>query len=316
MVVKNLKSNLLKFSVIAALVVIGIISCKKSSENPLDLKETVLEGTTTVIVDESVLSIVEEQIQVFESQYRAKINVISKPESEAINTLIKDSSRIAILARKLTDQESKYFSSKNITPRITHFATDAVVLITNSNSKNVNIDLNEVIALMKGKESTVQGLVFENPNSSTVNYMNNLAQVSKGEKKRVYSLKSHEEVLKYIAENKDLVGVVGLNSILQPTPEMAKLLLNIEVMGVKNVKTKSNNTSYYKPSQSNLAAGLYPLQRNLYLLNYQGSVGLGMGFASFIAGDIGQRIILKSGLLPVRIPGRKIAIQKEIENNK
>jgi phosphate transport system substrate-binding protein len=25
-----------------------------------------------------------------------------------------------------------------------------------------------------------------------------------------------------------------------------------------------------------------------------------MGFASFVAGDIGQRIILKSGLLPIR----------------
>jgi phosphate transport system substrate-binding protein len=31
-----------------------------------------------------------------------------------------------------------------------------------------------------------------------------------------------------------------------------------------------------------------------------------MGFASFVAGDIGQRIILKSGLLPVRMPGRNI----------
>jgi phosphate transport system substrate-binding protein len=33
-----------------------------------------------------------------------------------------------------------------------------------------------------------------------------------------------------------------------------------------------------------------------------------MGFASFIEGDIGQRIVLKSGLLPVQIPTRKINI--------
>jgi phosphate transport system substrate-binding protein len=49
------------------------------------------------------------------------------------------------------------------------------------------------------------------------------------------------------------------------------------------------------------------------LLNYQGYQGLGMGFASFIGGEIGQRIILKSGLVPVRIPGRNIKIRKEIE---
>jgi phosphate transport system substrate-binding protein len=34
-----------------------------------------------------------------------------------------------------------------------------------------------------------------------------------------------------------------------------------------------------------------------------------MGFASFITGEIGQRIILKSGLAPVRVPGRKINIK-------
>jgi phosphate transport system substrate-binding protein len=55
------------------------------------------------------------------------------------------------------------------------------------------------------------------------------------------------------------------------------------------------------------------LARDLYIINCQGYSGLGMGFASFVAGDIGQRIILKSGLLPIRTPGRKISF---ITNNK
>jgi phosphate transport system substrate-binding protein len=50
------------------------------------------------------------------------------------------------------------------------------------------------------------------------------------------------------------------------------------------------------------------------MLNYQGKAGLGMGFASFIAGEIGQRIILKSGLVPVKIPSRNIIVRKEINN--
>jgi phosphate transport system substrate-binding protein len=37
-----------------------------------------------------------------------------------------------------------------------------------------------------------------------------------------------------------------------------------------------------------------------------------MGFSSFIAGDIGQRIVLKSSLLPVRTPGRKLQIRNEL----
>jgi phosphate transport system substrate-binding protein len=41
-----------------------------------------------------------------------------------------------------------------------------------------------------------------------------------------------------------------------------------------------------------------------------------MGFASFLAGDIGQRIVLKSGLLPIQMPGRNIMTRKEIEKQK
>ena len=51
-------------------------------------------------------------------------------------------------------------------------------------------------------------------------------------------------------------------------------------------------------------------QKKIYLLNYQGRTGLGMGFASFVKSEVGQRIILKSGLAPVKIPTREIRIVK------
>ena len=73
-------------------------------------------------------------------------------------------------------------------------------------------------------------------------------------------------------------------------------------------------SAYYAPTQNNLAEVKYPLARDLYIINCQGYSGLGMGFASFIAGDIGQRIILKSGLLPIKMPGRNIKTRKQLEN--
>jgi phosphate transport system substrate-binding protein len=41
-----------------------------------------------------------------------------------------------------------------------------------------------------------------------------------------------------------------------------------------------------------------------------------MGFASFVAGDIGQRIILKSGLLPIRTPAEKLVLLQIIKKKK
>jgi phosphate transport system substrate-binding protein len=54
----------------------------------------------------------------------------------------------------------------------------------------------------------------------------------------------------------------------------------------------------------------------LYVVNCQGYSGLGMGFTSFVGTETGQRIILKSGLLPVRMPSRKIRIRNQINNDK
>jgi phosphate transport system substrate-binding protein len=216
----------------------------------------------------------------------------------------------------LTAAEENHFKQKKITPKITHFASDAIVFVTNNKSQDTLIDLQEVINLLQEKESKIKGLVFENPNSSTVSYMNNLAGVKNGQKKNIYSLNSHKAVLEYVSNNPGAIGVIGLNLLVQPFKDTEQYMDNIAVMSVRNVKNQPNNTLYYKPNQLNLGEGLYPLKRPVYMLNYQGTSGLGMGFASFVAGDIGQRIILKSGLLPVRIPSRELNVRKEIINNK
>jgi len=93
---------------------------------------------------------------------------------------------------------------------------------------------------------------------------------------------------------------------------MQQYIDKINLLSIKN----TTDNKYYIPTQNNIAEGKYPLARDLYLINCQGFSGLGMGFASFIAGEVGQRIILKSGLVPVRFPSRNIVVRKEINNDK
>ena len=313
---KNFK-NLFSIGIIVVALAIGFfVSCKKNSKNPNELKETVIQGTATMLVDETLQPIAEDNIAVFESQYPVKLTQINKSETEIINDLISQKNNIAILGRKLTTEESVIFANKKIIPRITPFAIDAIALVTSNVSKDTLIDLQEVINLLQSKPSKLKSLVFENPNSSTINYMNRVAGIKITAKNNIFSLKNNNAVLQYVIDNPGTIGVVGLNGIVQPTPYDQILLKKINVMAVRNVKTKPNSTEYYKPSQDNLGAGLYPLSREVYVLNYQGGQGLGMGFASFVAGEIGQRIILKSGLLPIRIPSRTINIRKGIYNNK
>ena len=306
--------NFAKFSYfIAVLVVVMFFACNQSS-NSKNNKETILKGTTTVLVDETLKPIVEDQIEVFESRYvGTTINLDAKSENEVIRALVKDTASIAILSRTLTSDEMNVFANKKITPKVTKFATDAVAFISSKNTNDTLVALNDIVAFMQGKSVTaIKGLVFDNPNSSTVRYMNALAGIKSIPKTGVFSFKTNDEVIKFVSQIEGMIGIVGVNWLSQPKPAMSEVVDKVNILSVKG-KLDSN---YYSPTQNNIAEGKYALARDLYIINCQGYSGLGMGFASFVAGDIGQRIVLKSGLLPVRIPPRKLNIRKEINNDK
>ncbi|MFL9831374.1 substrate-binding domain-containing protein [Flavobacterium sp. ST-87] len=284
--------------------IVFFISCKQS--NSQKDKESILKGTITILVDETVKPLVEDQIAVFESTYKAKIILEAKSEKELMQSLLKDTSRVVVMSRPLNPDELKFFEKAKIKPKTTKFATDAIALISNKKESDTLIAVKDIVAFLKGDlETKIEGLVFDNPNSSTVRYFTALAGISELPKKGVYSFKSNEEVIKFVAENEGMIGVIGVNWLFQPTANINDYLTNINVLDVEGL----NKNSYFAPSQNNLAEGTYPLARDLFIINCQGYSGLGMGFSSFLAGEIGQRIVLKSGLLPANMPGRKILIK-------
>lgn len=300
-----MKNKARLLSVVFLFVIVGwFASCKQDAGN-LD-KETILKGTTTILVDETLKPIMEDQIAVFQSNYKAKITLQAKSENEVIQSFLQDTSRIVVLSRVLNANENKYFDQLNIKPKQTKIGTDAIAFISNKSNNDTLVALQDVISFMHGKGANeIKGLVFDNANSSTVRYMNDLAGIKVMPTKNVYSFETNEEVVKFIAANDGMIGVIGLNWLYQPTPEIKKNLMNINILSLKGI----GKSAFFAPSQNNLAEGKYPLARDLYIINCQGYSGLGMGFASFVAGDIGQRIILKSGLLPIRVPARKLIIR-------
>ena len=292
-------------------VLIIVFSCnKKDTSKPGE--DSILEGKVSILVDESLMPIIEDQALVFENQYNAKLTLLPKSEKESMLDFVKDSSKILVLSRKLTKKEEQIFKQKKIVPRVTGFAIDAIALIRNKKSKDTLIDLKEVISYLKGEQSSIKGLVFDNPNSSSVRYFKELASIENLPEKGVFSFKTNDDVVKYVSENDGLIGVVGINWLTQPKPEMNKYIENLNVL---SVKSEASN-QYVYPHQVNIGSKKYPLARDLYIINCQGYEGLGIGFASFIAGEDGQRIILKSGLAPLREPSRNIRVRKQIEIEK
>lgn len=294
---------------IVALSLIITFSCKDSNKE----NETILKGKASLLVDESIFPIVEDQQAVFETQYQAKLTLVTKSEAEIVNSLLNDTVKIAVLPRKLTEEENKVFSNKKITPKETLFAKDAIVFITNKVSNDTLISLQDVMSFMKGNEvKGIKGLVFDNPNSSSVRLLSEKSGIKISSQKNVFSFATNMEVIKYVADNEGMIGVVGINWLYQPPLNMQTTVDKVRLMSVKADK----ESDYVYPSQLNIGKGFYPLARHLYIINCQGYPGLGMGFASFLGGERGQRVVLKSGLVPVRYPSRKIITRKNILNEK
>lgn len=293
----------------ALVTLLFVFSCQKKVEN----KDTMTEGKATLYVDESILPIVEDQSAVFDVEYNSSLKLVPKSENEIINSLLKDTAKIAILTRKLSDKEIKVFESKKIVPKITAFATDAVAFIKNNASNDSLVALQDVIDFVKGKATpNIKGLVFDNANSSTARYISELAGIDVVKQKGIYSLNTNQDVIKYVAENNGMIGIIGMNWIYQPPLDLQQTIDKITILSVKDVK----GSEYVFPSQENVVSGKYPLARDLYIVNCQGYSGLGMGFTSFLTSERGQRIILKSGLAPKKMPSRKVVIRNTITKDK
>ena len=285
-----------------------LISCRENKEKN-NTKDDILSGEITVLVDESFMPIIEEQMEVFESSYqKAKINLTSKPEIQAINDLIKGEGGVIILSRELTEEENKSFVQRSISPRIFPFAYDAVVLLGSANGDST-IRPQDVIDLMSGKSSTGKKLVIDNPNSSLVRYFRELGNLSKIANTYIEIKGNASEILTTVANNDDQIGLLSFNQYLSLERSFTRKD-KIRILSVLNDTLET--PKYVKPTQASLSTGEYPLRRELKILNYQPYLGLGMGFSAFVTGDRGQRIVLKSGLLPAKMPGREIIIRDNI----
>jgi len=272
--------------------------------------QTTTSGSTEIVVDESLAPIVQDQWEVFSSTYPdAKIKFVYRPENLLLNRFLNDSSRIAVMARDLKESELKMYEKRNVVVRQNKFAIDAIALISNNKTADSTIEVKQIVEILEGKNANKQ-LVFDNANSSTVRYLKELANVRALPDKGVYALKSNSEVIEHVHNNAGAIGVIGVNWIKRPDAGLEPLIENIKILAVKNLPGKSGSDSYYKPTQNNLALGLYPLSRDLYIVNCQGGTGLGTGFAAFLASERGQAIVLKAGLLPSKLPTREILIKK------
>ncbi|SEB02123.1 substrate-binding domain-containing protein [Pedobacter hartonius] len=287
------------------------VACKPKAKKEA-VEETRTSGTVKLIVDESFSSVLADQIDVFRVDYPdTKFDLIEGNENKILPAFLKDSVRAAILSRTLTPEEQKAFTKRDVRISTSRFAIDGIALITGNDNPDSTITADEVISMMKGNNPGGVNLVFDNANSSTLRYFKELAQVNVIPKTGIYTLNTNNDVIKYVAEHKNYIGIVGVNWLLNGHRDSFDFTSQVKLLGVRNVKGKKGDDDFYKPTQKNLINGVYPFLRNIYIIKAEVKNDLGTGFANWLVSQRGQLIVLKSGLGPNTMNSRDINIKSE-----
>lgn len=261
--------------------------------------DTPQQGTINISVDESFKPVIEEQIKVYESTYpNAHIIASYKPEIDCFKDLQQDSTRLIIVARGLTDNETAYYKETlQYKPQFLLIAYDAVAIIVNQNCKDSVFTISRLHDILSGKEP-INAVMDGRNATSTVRYLQDSIMKGQAFGKNVVSSKSSEDVISTITNRSDAIGFVGLNWVGDNYDRKQQELLKKIKLGLVECVRCEEKGLFAKPSAASVSFAQYPLARPLYFILKENATGLGTGFSNFLSMERGQLIFRRSFLIP------------------
>jgi phosphate transport system substrate-binding protein len=301
----------------AALAAFSLIAACDSGSSGSKVSDSPVSGELRIMVDEGFQPIIASAVDVFDSVYRlAKIHPTFTAEGVAVKALMDDSIQFIIIPRQLSAAELGYFKNRGYEPETTPIAHDAIAFILNPANNDTIISVGQLKEIFKGSISNwseISGksslgkiqIVFDNPASSIVRYVRDSISGAPLPANAA-ALQNNAQVLEYVSKNKNAIGIIAANWISDTDDKGAQHFRSeiriVDVLSPLHSKARG-------PYQAYLQLNQYPFRRTMYCINGQPKRGVGLGFASFLAGRDGQLIILKDGMLPASMPPRIISVQ-------
>lgn len=286
--------------------------------------DTPTSGTIHITVDESYQPMIEAEIEMFQSLYpKATINATYSSETQAFTDFMANESRLIVVSRKLSDAEKERFKQDKVTVRETHIANDGLAFIINNENRVNKLTYGQVNDLFTGKIRSWKEIVrsakldslkviFDNEGSGNVRMIKEAFDIKGDFPSNCFAAKSNKEVINYVESNPNALGIISVNWISDSEDSTAlDFLKKVKVLEIGKKGVTDTADIFYKPFQGYIASQDYPFIREAYLISRESRSGLGTGFASFVGGDKGQRIVLRSGMVPATRPVRIVNVNMQ-----
>jgi len=295
-------------------IVLFLTGCRDRDKDGKIL-DTTTSGSIKIAVDESLKPLIEAEIDAFEGIYReAHIEATYTSELDAINALLNDSVRLAIVTRKLTPDEQSILDRAKIPGLQMSIAKDGIALIVHNENPDSLLRWDHLQGILEGTISNWNQInqsslsddievVFDHPNSGILRYLRDTLKNIKTIPPNCFAVNSNEAVIAYVSKKKSAIGLIGVGWVSDSEDSTANSFLkSVRVAAV------SRESEFYQPYQAYMAQNLYPLSREVIIISREARSGLGSGFLTYVASDKGQRVVLKAGLVPVTMPVRIVEI--------
>jgi phosphate transport system substrate-binding protein len=294
-----------------------MISCGGGPKFP---SETPTQGNIKIIADESFQPLIDAEVFTFTHLYEhAFVKAKYKPEYDVINDFMNDSVKVIVTSKKLTDDQIQYLRDTLVIARTITFAYDALALVTNRSNLDSLMTYKSIKDIFLGRITNWKDIdrksklgnvrvVFDNTKSGNIRYFKELFEIQDKLPENFYAVNSNAEVIDFVSRNPDAIGIVSENWIGdKDDPACIKLMKKINVVAVS--QQLSSDNYYYRPEQGFIYDKSYPFVREIYLISRETFKGLGSGFIQWATAEQGQRIVLKSGLVPATMPIRLVQIK-------
>lgn len=286
----------------SALVLIAL-SCTESES--LTPQETPTSGVAKVFCEEGFAVPMKVQGYTFGEIYpRAKAEITYVNEKQALEGLYNDCCKVIVLSRVLTKDEQKKFEGANIFVKQTFIAKDALAFVVSNASKDSTLSSEKVKALLSGQDTAMR-MVFDNQNSGVARYLKDSVLQGKDFGKNCFAVKNTDELVQIAGSSKNVVGILDYAWLSDKDETITKEIL--KKVRPLAVSARERGVAYY-PDQSNIETRDYPFCRWVYMMQRGGDFTPAAGFISFVAGQKGQLMMLKSGLVPAMRQERVIEI--------
>jgi phosphate transport system substrate-binding protein len=300
--------------------VIFVAGCRNTKK---EVPVSMVTGKGTIAADEALLPLINAELDVFHSQYAfADIDCKFGSEYDAINLLLQEKVRLAIVSRPLNHKEIDFFKSKEIYPESIPLAYDAIAVITNPENTIKFLSTWQIAGILSGQIVNWSQIENSGKKGSIKQILD--AESSGIIRSLVDSLQLHEKIsgdfvftgsnksiVESVASDVNAIGFIGYNWISEG--ENLKVQENLKKVNLIAVSGKqiADETNSFKPTLSSLFNLEYPLIRKIYAIYADTSPALARGFLAHLTSDRGQKIIYRMGLKPENDFQRLIKINKD-----